>query len=734
MTSPVPGTGGFRVAEGFIDVKTRVDRMQVNRAGREAGGDFADRVVETARDRIDRRKDLIARELAKIGDHSGTKAGERFAEGFFRDSQGRLRDRRGRFAAMTDGIEQVGQDAGRQFANGFVNLVTGNTAAALKSPPFAATLVSAIVAVSPLLASAVSGALISGIGLAGIGLGLAAAFTDAEGPARAALSKLGKRLGEDWRKMGDMFQGVAVEAVGILGEEWDKRLPDMMRGLESLLGFVEPVTRGVARFMGEIISGLSTVMERAGPLLLVFEQELGETGEAIRRFLEMITEDTDGAVMGLKIIFELLQGTFLALGLIISGLTASFEGLVAIFDLMYDKMLLNHEAAGVLALPLLATAAAADKLIGYLDEINGQSSEYGRAARYASTATDAWGNSLGMLRGKTADNVTQQDLLNASMNESVKVVGDLTRVLDILNGRALDARAAESAYQAAVDDATAALTKRVDIIDLNTELGREYDQNLRNIVLTSQQVADAAYQQAAAEGNVEAAELAAAIAMQRGRDQLIALARHYGLSEAAAKEYADQIMKIPPKWATFLNNNAKVVRDDASNYKKVIDSIPTDVYTYFHARAVEGFGSRYDSWGGVHQAANGMVASILTSPTVIAGERDTEKEAYIPKRGNLQRSRQILSEAASWLGMRAIPDNNNRNARMSHVGAGGSEAGVGGGAQGQPIYVTAVFPFPEGEVRRTVRGVITKESALVAAVGIEGSRRVNWLSNATREM
>lgn len=708
--------------------------MQVNRAGREAGGDFADRVVETARDRIDRRKDLIAREMAKIGDHSGTKAGERFADGFFRDSQGRLRDRRGRFAAMTDGIERVGQDAGRQFANGFVNLVTGNTAAALKSPPFTATLVSAIVALSPLLASAVSGALISGVGLAGIGLGLAAAFTDAEGPARAALSKLGKRLGEDWRKIGDLFQGVAVEAVGILGEEWDRRLPDMMRGLESLLGFVEPVTRGVARFMGEIVSGLSTVMERAGPLLLVLEQELGETGEAIRIFLEMITKDTDGAVMGLKIVFELLQGTFLTLGLIISGLTASFEGLVLIFDLVYDKMLLNREAASVLALPLLAVAAAADKLVGYLDEINRQSSEYGRAASYASTATDAWGNSLGMLRGKTADNITQQDLLNASMNESVKTVGDLTRVLDILNGRALDTRAAESAYQAAVDGATEALTKQVSAIDLTTELGRKYDQSLRDIVTSSQQVAEAAYQQAAASGDVAAGELAAAVAMQRGREQLIRAAMNYGLTREAAEQYANQIMQIPPKWTTILNNNARgVVRNDVEGYKRLIESIPTDIYTYLHATAVQGFGSRNDSWGGVHRAANGMLASILTSPTVIAGERDTEKEAYIPKRGNLQRSRQILSEAAGWLGMRAIPDNNNRNARISHIGTGDGEVAGGGGVQGQPIYVTAVFPFPEGEVRRTVRGVIVKEPALVAAAGIEGSRRVNWLNNATRE-
>jgi hypothetical protein len=717
-------SGGFRVAEGFVELKTRVDSLAVNRAGAQAGEDFGERMVQSARDRIDRRKDLVSQELKRVGERAGRDAGQALADGFFRDQAGRLRDRRGRFAALTDGLDEVSRDAGRQFSSGFIDLVTGNMSGALKSPGVRTALIGGVAALAPLMGAALSGAIIGGIGLMGIGGVLAAAFSDAEGPARKAASDLGKRIMQDWRQIGDMFQGEATNVIGVLSDEWDKRMPDLMRGLESLRGFIEPIARGVAGFLGEIVSGLAHVMSKAGPILLMISQELPETGQAIRTFLELISEDTDGALMGLKVVFELLQGSIIAFGHTLRTLSVIFEGTVGNLNALHDHVIKNNSALVQMMgiIPMLAEAG--DRLSSWMDRIKDQSEDYEGAARASAQATDIWGNSLNTLRGKTMENVTVNDLMNASMTESIRVMGELSRVLDVLNGGAIELREAESNYQQAVDETTEAIKKKVSAINLETELGRTYDAQLRGIATASQRVAEAAYKQAAASGNVAAGELLAAQAMKRGRDQLIASAQQMGMSRSAAIRYADQIMKIPKKWLTFVDvTNVPQSTADMAAYKRFINSIPRDVYTYFHNNATSGFGAAGDSWGAVEKMAQGgLMAGVVNKPTIIFGERNTDEEAYIPKRGNLMRSRGILSTAASWLGMDVIPQNQNRNARMPHVGQGGSNMPNRQGGWGdQPVYVVVRMDFPTGHVTQIVEGVITRRPDVVDTAARKGS-------------
>jgi hypothetical protein len=70
-----------------------------------------------------------------------------------------------------------------------------------------------------------------------------------------------------------------------------------------------------------------------------------------------------------------------------------------------------------------------------------------------------------------------------------------------------------------------------------------------------------------------------------------------------------------------------------------------------------GSGGTPQRYGGVWQAQTGLAwdARMLSAPTIFAGERATGGEAFIPKRGNPNRSLRILSEAASWYGMEMRP-------------------------------------------------------------------------------
>lgn len=62
-------------------------------------------------------------------------------------------------------------------------------------------------------------------------------------------------------------------------------------------------------------------------------------------------------------------------------------------------------------------------------------------------------------------------------------------------------------------------------------------------------------------------------------------------------------------------------------------------------------------WDNTFAAQAGLAwqARVLNAPTIFAGERETGGEAFIPKRGNPNRSLGILGEAAGWYGMELRP-------------------------------------------------------------------------------
>lgn len=74
-----------------------------------------------------------------------------------------------------------------------------------------------------------------------------------------------------------------------------------------------------------------------------------------------------------------------------------------------------------------------------------------------------------------------------------------------------------------------------------------------------------------------------------------------------------------------------------------------EIHTADLARARPG---RY---GMLRMQEGGMTAGFADSPTVLFGERATGGEAFIPRFGNPNRSKMVLSQAAAWYGMQVIP-------------------------------------------------------------------------------
>ncbi|HWB38435.1 MAG TPA: hypothetical protein VHA75_20655, partial [Rugosimonospora sp.] len=96
MTSP---TGDFKIAEGYVEVVTRVDRSDIKAAGREAAAEF-----EAA--------------LTPEFTAAGTRSGRSFSTQVSRTGETALRDSRSTFARVGEEIGQsVGTSVGTKFGD-----------------------------------------------------------------------------------------------------------------------------------------------------------------------------------------------------------------------------------------------------------------------------------------------------------------------------------------------------------------------------------------------------------------------------------------------------------------------------------------------------------------------------------------------------------------------------------------------------------------------------------------
>lgn len=124
-----------------------------------------------------------------------------------------------------------------------------------------------------------------------------------------------------------------------------------------------------------------------------------------------------------------------------------------------------------------------------------------------------------------------------------------------------------------------------------------------------------------------------------------------------AKDFNFAIKAIPNSWQTILRVADETAKREIAAYKRQLASISRTITTGFnvdsHGNATRFTGNR---WGDIEQMASGgrIPAHTVSSPTVLYGERATGEEAYIPKYGDLARSRGIWEYVGeNWLGMNA---------------------------------------------------------------------------------
>lgn len=221
---------------------------------------------------------------------------------------------------------------------------------------------------------------------------------------------------------------------------------------------------------------------------------------------------------------------------------------------------------------------------GYADALAKQASALGLTA----DKTTMLALATGEYTPEIVEAIANTDAGSAAMSAmgdqaqgAARSIDDIVKSLKDLQDVNVSAIEAESAFQAAIDDAhdavkdnteglnaqTDALNATKDSFDLGTEAGRNATAGMLDI-------ADAAKQSAAALFEQTGSQDTATGALQKGRDALAQALGQYGITGDAAQAYIDTVLGTPENWATQFVAQTGDATGNVNRFREVITRIP----------------------------------------------------------------------------------------------------------------------------------------------------------------
>lgn len=270
--------------------------------------------------------------------------------------------------------------------------------------------------------------------------------------------------------------------------------------------------------------------------------------------------------------------------------------------------------------------------------------------------------------------------VGTAAGQTAEEVEELKNAFDRLFGIQMDLDRAIIAYKDGLAELREELTTGKRTLDDNTQAGRDNASALLDQVDKVKALRDANIDNGMSMADADAQ-------YQRQIAQLVALGIKLGYDEQQVRDligaYGDipekvdtkvaapgadtakkkandfnfAIKAIPDTWQTILKVADETAKREIAAYKRQLASISRTITTSFNVDS-NGNATRFtgNRWGDIEQMASGgrIPAHTVSSPTVLYGERATGEEAYIPKYGDLARSRGIWEYVGeNWLGMNA---------------------------------------------------------------------------------
>ncbi|HEU4754007.1 MAG TPA: hypothetical protein VFU47_12935 [Armatimonadota bacterium] len=567
---------GFRVARSFVEVGVELDDSAILRAAQRA----SDRFDSSLLDGVKLTGQRMSRELEQAGTRAGESMGAAITDQVTKTTATRLRDSRGRFVkAGQDAGEDMGSGAGRGLFAMLRRLMPDGIGKAVQSfgadlgkvlprvfsvsGPAGVALAPAAFALGSWAGATMAAGMALGLSGGAVFAGVLLALKDPE--IKNAAAETSEDIGDRLKRAAEPFKGSMLGMLALARSSFARWEPDIQRIFARAATFLEPLTAGLMGMVSNMLPGIRRLIDQAGPLVTTFAQGLSRIGDAIGDMFASLADNGPEMTMALTAAMGLLEFTIRAAGSGINFLTESFG--------VFLDLALN----GLNSLTPILQAIASAGIPGISALAGELAGKLGPAIAETKQGWQEWKGRLkeaGPIGVETTRSVTTQtDFMRLSMAAAIREAGGLSAAFKMLNGGALSAREAESAYQAAIDNVTASIKQNGHTLDLNTAKGRANDAAIRQLIGSIDAKANATYEHIKATQGETAAQEAAAKVYEEGRRQLVkSLTQILGNKEAAEK-LANQIYKIPKQWGTNVTMDDSDARAGATWVRKTIKDL-----------------------------------------------------------------------------------------------------------------------------------------------------------------
>ncbi|HEX6513949.1 MAG TPA: hypothetical protein VF049_00095 [Nocardioidaceae bacterium] len=240
----------------------------------------------------------------------------------------------GFWGALTGGVKDLGQAVEKIVSTGFTQGLETSTEVetafgkALSSlPPEAQVpivtgLAAAVAAGAPMIGAAFTGAILGGVGVVGIGAGIAAQLRD---PAvKAAGSDLGKTLLDDLQAASSGFAPILIHGADELKGVLASSLPEIKAGFDALAPGLDDLISGFGGMVHELAPGIRAAFEGAAPVLSAIGAELPRLGGAISIFFKELDDGSSGGATALGDLFKVVEVGTVLLGAFLDLLSKTY--------------------------------------------------------------------------------------------------------------------------------------------------------------------------------------------------------------------------------------------------------------------------------------------------------------------------------------------------------------------------------------------------------------------------
>lgn len=321
--------------------------------------------------------------------------------------------------AMVKGAENGLKDTITDFSTAFNKFVQGLPAQAQ------AALVGLVVAISPVLVSALGGALLAGIGASGIGAAIVGQLQDPQ--IQTELKSLGDTALGVLQKASAPFQPVIAQALSQLKGLAGQSFEPLQKVFAELAPEGQAFFGGIMDFVKEAAPGFLQALRAGGQILEQLAPTLKQAGDMVAIFFESVANGSQGGGDALALFIRMTFGLLDVIGLAIQGFESLYEHAVGIADLFMGKF-----GEGFL--------------------------------RLSGHSQTAWGDTL-KLGGAFGDAADKAKDYAAAMDK-------LNNALETHINQALAASNATIAQKQSVEDLSVSIAKNGDNWNINTDAGR----------------------------------------------------------------------------------------------------------------------------------------------------------------------------------------------------------------------------------------------------------------------